>query len=64
MKWFWQCRRTFIAVLSIGCCTALGFLNHMDVTNAIAAIAVGLAAANAGQAAYTKKETTNVANIP
>lgn len=63
MKWVYDCRRTFIATLSIGVCAALGFVNGTDVTGSIAAIAMGLAAANAGEAAYAKTKGPDNANV-
>lgn len=53
------CRRTFIATLGMAACLALGLAHHFDTSNAIAAIAMGLAAANAGQAAMGKKGDGN-----
>ncbi len=56
------CRRTFIAVLSIGCLTALGIYRDIDVSMALASVAVGLAASNAAEGAskarfsYRKEE--------
>lgn len=42
------CRRTFIAAIGIAGCLALGFgLKDAKVADAIAAISVGIAAANA-----------------
>lgn len=50
MKHFLQtlflCRRTIIAIGAIGCLTALGLNTYHDVSSAIAAVAIGLAAAN------------------
>lgn len=40
------CRRTLIAIGAIGCLTALGLKKDHDVSQAIAAVAIGLAAAN------------------
>ncbi len=55
MKSIWTCRRTFIAVLSLGALLVLGLVNHTDVSGAIATVSIGLAAANAGEAAMRKK---------
>ncbi len=63
MNKLWTCRRTFVSVLGMAACLALGLVNHFDTSNAIAVIAMGLAAANAGQAVMTKKGDTN-ATIP
>ena len=56
MKYVWECRRTFISVLGILCLLALGLVQDMDVATAIATVAVGVAAANAGEAAFKKRE--------
>lgn len=40
------CRRTIIAVGAISCLTVLGIQREHDVSEAIAAVAIGLAAAN------------------
>jgi hypothetical protein len=55
MKNFMLCRRTFIATLSIICLTAIGIVNHMDVSMALASVAIGLAAANAHERASKSK---------
>ncbi len=55
MKNFLVCRRTYIATLAISALLALGCSRNMDVSYAIAAVAVGLAASNAYEGA--KKET-------
>jgi hypothetical protein len=47
MKNFLLCRRTFISTLALASLTALGCYKGMDVTMAVASVAVGLAAANA-----------------
>lgn len=48
MKNFLLCRRTFIATMGVVACLGLGFgLKDAKVADAIAAISVGLAAANA-----------------
>ena len=46
------CRRTFIALVALGCLTLLGIQNKEDVAASIAAVAMGLAGANA----FEKKE--------
>lgn len=65
MKNILFCRRTFIAVLSIGCLTALGIYKEHDVSMALASVAVGLAASNAAEGAAKtrltfRKEDVNV----
>lgn len=54
MKYVFECRRTFIALLSIACLTAIGIYKGIDVSVAIAGVAVGLAGANS----YEKKGKT------
>lgn len=54
MKLILKCRRTSIAVLAIGCLFILG-LRGASVSESIAAVAMGLAAANAGEAVGRKK---------
>lgn len=49
-----ECRRTFIALVSIGCLTALGLTGHGDVAGSIAMVSMALGAANATQAAFTQ----------
>lgn len=64
MKWLWDCRRTFIATLGMLACVALGLVNHTDVTGSIASIAIGLAAANAGEGIYRKRKDAPDASPP
>ena len=40
------CRRTSVAIISIACLTVLGWHRGMDVSMAIASVAIGLAGAN------------------
>jgi uncharacterized membrane protein YjjB (DUF3815 family) len=42
-----KCRRTFVACIAMGCLTALGLQNHLDVATAISAIAMAVAGSNA-----------------
>ena len=56
MKFIFKCRRTFIAVFSISCLTALGLLAHLEVAGAIATVAMAVAAANAAQKTFSKKD--------
>lgn len=55
MKNILVCRRTFIAVLSIVCLTALGLLKDIDVAMSLASIAIGLAGSNAFEATAKSK---------
>ncbi len=48
-----SCRRTFIAFASLCALTAMACVKGIDTSTAIAAIAIGLAGANAGQAVGT-----------
>lgn len=51
MKRIWDCRRTFLAVLGIGCLTFLGYkMNSTDVALAIASIVTAIAGSNALEA--------------
>ncbi len=54
MRHVLKCRRTFIAVFAITCLFVLG-LRGMGVAESIAAVAMGLAAANAGEAFSKRK---------
>ena len=53
-----KCRRTFVALVAIGCLVYLGITKEHDVSMAIATIAAALAGANAYQA--LKKEEMDV----
>lgn len=55
MKSVLYCRRTFIAIVAIGCLTAMAFINNVDTSMAIATVAVGLSAANSFAEANKKK---------
>lgn len=57
MKSFLYCRRTFIAVISMGCLTALGILKTYDVSMALASVAIGIAVSNAGENAMKSRAT-------
>jgi len=59
MKSLLSCRRTYIASLAIGCLTALGIHNNIDVSMALASVAIGLAAANAGENAARAKSAAS-----
>ncbi len=63
MKHLLLCRRTFIAALAIGCLTALGIHNNIDVSMALASVAIGLAAANAGESAARAKSAASTAGF-
>lgn len=47
MKTLWTSRRTFIATLAVIGISALGLSKGMDVSMALASIAIGVAGANA-----------------
>lgn len=49
MKHFLYCRRTFISTLSIVCLTGLGLYRGIDISMALATVAIGLAASNAAE---------------
>jgi len=55
MKHIWKCRRTFIAVFSISCLTALGIFSGLEVGGPIATVAFAIAASNAAQKAYQNR---------
>lgn len=55
MKSITYCRRTFIAVVAIGCLTALGIVKDVDVSAALASVAIGLAVSNASEKFANKK---------
>lgn len=55
MKQLLLCRRTFIALVSISALIALGLVNHIDVSYAIASVAIGLAASNATENSMRSK---------
>lgn len=61
MKHLVECRRTYIATLALGCLTALGLHNNIDVSMALASVAIGLAAANAGENAARAKSAASTA---
>lgn len=47
MKEIYKCRRSIVALVAIGCLTALGLIKGMDVATSIAAVSAALGAANA-----------------
>lgn len=49
------CRRTFICTLAILCLTAIGLYKGVDVSMALASVAIGLAGANAYEMAGKRK---------
>ena len=51
-----NCRRSLIAILAIGCLTYLGVHNNIDVSMALASVAIGLAGANSAQNIYSGKK--------
>jgi hypothetical protein len=52
MKHIWSCRRSGIAVIAIAALVVLGYTGGTDVSAALAAVAIGVAGANA----YEKKQ--------
>lgn len=44
-----KCRRSIIAIISIACLTTLGLSKGMDVSSAIAMVAIGIAGANSAE---------------
>jgi hypothetical protein len=56
MRYVLDCRRTFIAIFAINCLFLLGLVKGQDVATSIAAVAMGLAAANAGERALKKRQ--------
>ena len=55
-----NCRRSVLAIVGMGCCTALSIRLGVDTSGSIAAICIGVAGANAAQAAMSsKKEPDN-----
>jgi hypothetical protein len=49
------CRRSVIALVAIGACVVVGLVLKQDTSGAIAAIAIGIAGANAAQGAMESK---------
>ena len=49
MMKIWTCRRSSIAVIAIAALTSIAIYKGMDTSSAIAAIALGIAGANAYQ---------------
>ena len=56
MKYVFECRRTFTAIFSIICLTSLGIMVKAEVAGAIATIAMAIAASNACQKVWEKKD--------
>ena len=54
MKYVLECRRTFLAVLSIACLTGLGFYHATDISGIALAIS-GIVGAVAGSNAWEKR---------
>lgn len=55
MKYLFECRRTFLALIGILCITFLSYYLHIDMSGAIAMIVMGVAGANAAQGALETK---------
>lgn len=60
IRYILTCRRTVVALISIGCLTSIALLKGIDTSSAIAAVAMGLAGANA----YEKSRVSDKANLP
>lgn len=54
MKKIFTCRRTVVALFSVVCLTFLGYTKAVDVAASIAAIAMGLSAANSFEGSKKK----------
>lgn len=57
LKTLLYCRRTLIALFSIGCLTAIGLYKDHDVSVALASVAIGLAASNAAEGAAKSRQS-------
>lgn len=57
------CRRTFICTLAILCLTAIGLYKGIDVSMALASVAIGLAGANAYENAGKKRITNQEVKV-
>lgn len=64
MRNFMICRRTFICTLAILCLTSIGLYKGVDVSMALASVAIGLAGANAYERSNSNKQTIINAKIP
>ncbi|NBO99763.1 MAG: hypothetical protein EBU90_06505 [Proteobacteria bacterium] len=54
-----KCRRSIVAIVAIGCLTALGLSKGIDVSSAIAMVAMGVAGANSAEHVFNKKSTNS-----
>lgn len=54
------CRRSILAIVGMGCCTAISIRLGVDTSGSIAAICMGVAGANAAQAAMSSKKEAPV----
>lgn len=58
------CRRTLIAIGSITCLTVIGLKRDKDVAEAIAAVSIGLAAANSYERSSKAKAEVRYGAVP
>ena len=56
MKQVWTDRRLFCALVGMACLLTLGLIKEIDTSSAIAAVCMAVAAANAGEKVFKKKE--------
>jgi hypothetical protein len=61
---FINSRRTVLALVAMGCCTAIGLLNHVDTTGAIALIVTSIAGANAAQTVLSGRNLSADPQMP
>jgi hypothetical protein len=59
MKTIWYSRRSFISALAVICITVVGLVNNVDVSMALASVAIGVAGANAFEGLKTSKGIDN-----
>lgn len=63
MKKIINCRRSIVCLIGILSLSILGFFKGADVSSGIAGICMGLAGANAGEAAFGKKTENDDSKI-
>jgi hypothetical protein len=56
MKKLFNCRRSLLAILGVGCLTAISIVKGIDTSAPIAAIIMAVAASNSYQATKSKEE--------
>lgn len=57
-----KCRRSIVAIIAIGCLTALGMSKGLDVSSAIAMVAMGVAGANSAEGVFSFKSSKKKTN--